>query len=223
MIASPSTALTMASSDPAPEKVETEVEMTQLESTINNIQIEASAMQTEMQEGAQLPYIPPSRPERSVSFGPATSYSESGGYVRPLRSFSSYPSAAAQSTLGEEEIALVEDVDIEMSIPSRLIGMEFPKADDGHEEDVAKVIRKSFSKMGLRHGDQDAISVLSKTSLSLGHISLMSDVEEAVDGEEPGDHFWETVRFNSYLAVEVASFVVNIRGGNPGALSIMPA
>ena len=181
----------MSASDPAPE---TEVEMTQLESTINNTQIEASAMQSEMQEGAQLPYVPPSRPERSVSFGPAASYSESDGYARPLRSFSLYPSAAAQSTLGEEEIALVDDVNIEMSIPSRLIGMEFPKADDGHEEDVAKVIRKSFSKMGLRHGDQDAISVLSKTSLSLGHISLMSVVEEAVDGEEPGDHFWETVR-----------------------------
>ncbi len=180
----------------------TEVEMTQLELASDKVQSEAETLQPsllalEIVENAPTGVLVqtrrPSHPQRSVSFGPS-SHSEpnTNGYAQhPLLSFRSYPSATVHSTLGEEEIALVEDVDIDMSIPTSLITMDFPKPDDGHEEDVAKVIRKSFSKLGLRHGEQDALSVLSKANLSFEHISLMSQIESALEGQEPEDHFWE--------------------------------
>lgn len=176
-----------------------ELEMIQLELTASasdEVQSESETLQPSLKylEDADMQK---NRPLRSVSFVP--SYSEPGMNQRarhPLFSLRSQPSVGDRSavTLGEEEIALVEDVDIDMNIPASLISMDFPKTDDGHEEDVAKVIRKSFSKLGLRHGEQDALSVLSKASLSLGHISLMSQVESALEGQEPGDHFWELVR-----------------------------
>ena len=40
---------------------------------------------------------------------------------------------------GVEEIALLEDVEIEMEIPSKLTVLDFPRTEDGQEEDVAKV------------------------------------------------------------------------------------
>lgn len=172
------------------------LEMTQLEITVDAIQrerhneVESSEPIGDESTLSNSPQ-PVTFAQRSVSFGPTT-YSEPTFPVNRSISFSSYPSTS-QDHLGEDEIALLEDVDIEMSIPSRLVSLDFPKADDGHDEDVAKVIRKSFSKLGLRPGAQDAIAALSKSGLSLGHISLMSQVEAAVEGQEPGDLFWEEV------------------------------
>ena len=68
--------------------------------------------------------------------------------------------------------------------------MDFPRDDDGREDDVAKAIRRSFS--GL-HCGQDDISALSRNGLSLDHITLMSQVEDAVEGQGPEDQFWEKV------------------------------
>ena len=170
----------------------TQVELTQLELTIEQIQRESSAqlsLDDLTQESETVLEAPAFHStNRSVSFGPTT-YSQP---PYPTNNPVSFPPLATQSSLGEDEIALLEDVDIEISIPSRIISMDFPKADDGHEEDVAKVIRKSFSKLGLRRG-QDAISALSRSGLSLGHITLMSQVEAAVEGQEPEDQFWEMV------------------------------
>ena len=176
-----------------------DLEMTQLEITIDAIQrardneneLESSGPVRDDNTMANSPR-PVTLAQRSVSFGPTT-YSEPSFPANRSISFSSYPSSTGQDHLGEDEIALVEDVDIEMSIPSKLVSLDFPKADDGQEEDVAKVIRKSFLKLGLRPGAQDAVAALSKSGLSLGHISLMSQVEAAVEGQEPGDLFWEEV------------------------------
>ena len=76
-------------------------------------------------------------------------------------SFSRFASYAS-TTLGHDEIhvEVLEDVDIDMVIPIKLSALEFPKAEDGHEEDVAKVIRKSFSKLGLSKLKANSLSNL---------------------------------------------------------------
>lgn len=113
-------------------------------------------------------YFPPSRPK--------------------FRTFGSYASA---SRAMEDEIAILEDVDIDIVIPSKLSALDFPKAEDGQEEDVAKVIRKSFSKLGVeRHHQPDPMAVLAEGALSL-HLSWQAQVEAAV--EQQGDEFWQRV------------------------------
>lgn len=106
--------------------------------------------------------------------------------------FNSLPSASAKKK-EEDKIVFVEHVEIEMSTPDKqlLTSMDFPKADDGHEEDVAKVIRKSFSKIGVGHNTPDALAAISKSFL--GHVTFMSDVEAAVDKHEQADQIWQKV------------------------------
>ena len=119
---------------------------------------------------------------------------EAAGYASrtPTVSFS-FPDPAA-SGLGspgaEDTIALLEDIEIDMTIPSKLTALDFPKAEDGRDEDIAKVIRKSFSKLGLPHSPQDALSSLAKSGLSR-HLSWQAQVEAAV--EHQGEDFWERV------------------------------
>ena len=107
----------------------------------------------------------------------------------PTESFS-FPEPALGSPGPDDTIALLEDVEIDIAIPSKLMALDFPKAEDDRDEDVAKVIRKSFSKLGLPHSPQDALSSLAKTGLSR-HISWQAQVESAV--EHQGDDFWQRV------------------------------
>ena len=92
----------------------------------------------------------------------------------------------------EDEIVLLEDVDIDVAIPPKLTCLDFPKAEEGREEDVAKVIRKSFSKLGLRSATQDALTALAESGLTLAHVSWQSQIEKAVEHQD--DQFWEKVR-----------------------------
>lgn len=171
------------------------MEMTQLEIAIDSIQAESyneivssEVVNNDNDVSDSLKTVPVTN--RSVSFGPI-SYSEPTISENRSISFNSYPSV--QSILDGDEIALVEDVDIDVAIPSRLLSLEFPKADDGREEDVARVIRKSFSKLGVHPSSQYDLSTLSDIGLHLHHVSLMSQIEAAIEGQEPGDLFWEEV------------------------------
>ena len=121
----------------------------------------------------------------TLPFEPAAGYAS----LSPTVSFS-LPEPAEHGPGPEDTIALLEDVEIDIAIPSKLMALDFPKAEDDRDEDVAKVIRKSFSKLGLPHSPQDALSSLAKTGLSR-HLSWQAQVESAV--EHQGDEFWERV------------------------------
>ncbi len=106
--------------------------------------------------------------------------------------FRTFDSRASTTQALEDEITILEDVDIDVVIPSKLSALDFPKAEDGHEEDVAKVIRKSFSKLGVeRHAQSDPLAVLAHGALSL-HLSWQAQVEAAVQHQD--DDFWQRVR-----------------------------
>ena len=111
----------------------------------------------------------------------------------PTESFSFFPEPSENmqgSPDHDDTIALLEDVEIDIAIPSKLMALDFPKAEDDRDEDVAKVIRKSFSKLGPPQRGQDALSSLAKTGVSC-HLSWQAQVESAV--EHQGDDFWQRV------------------------------
>ena len=94
----------------------------------------------------------------------------------------------------DDDIVCVEDVDICLDIPTRLRQLDYPKAEDGHDEDVAKVIRKKFSKLGLEESTQDVLAILSNDQLQSGFMSWQARFEEAAT-EEEDDTFWKNVCF----------------------------
>ena len=96
----------------------------------------------------------------------------------------------------DDDIVCVEDVDICLDIPSKLIQLDYPKAEDGHDEDVAKVIRKKFSKLGLKENTQDVLTILSLNDQPQSglYMSWQARFEEAVE-EEKDDTFWKDVCF----------------------------
>ena len=95
----------------------------------------------------------------------------------------------------DDDIVCVEDVDICLVIPPKLRQLDYPKAEDGHDEDVAKVIRKKFSKLGLEEGTRDILAILSNDQLDSGFLSWQARIEEAAN-EEANDAFWKDVCFN---------------------------
>ena len=72
--------------------------------------------------------------------------------------------------------------------------MDYPKVEEGHDEDVAKVIRKKFSKLGLDEGSQDVFALLSDDQVQSGYASWQARIEEAAN-EGADDTFWEKVCF----------------------------
>lgn len=100
-------------------------------------------------------------------------------------------SCAKQVPLDDNDIAVIQDVEIHMVIPSKLKLLDYPRVEDGHDEDVAKVIRKKFSKLGLDESSQDVFTFLSSDQLQSGYISWQARIEEAAEDED--DTFWEKV------------------------------
>lgn len=92
----------------------------------------------------------------------------------------------------DDDICYLEDVDICLVIPPKLQQLNYPKAEEGHEEDVAKVIRKKFSKLGLEEGSKDILAFLSSDQQQSSYISWQAHIEEAAE-EETDDTFWEKV------------------------------
>lgn len=92
----------------------------------------------------------------------------------------------------DDDIVFVEDVDICLAIPPKLRQLDYPRVEDGHDEDVAKVIRKKFAKLGLDEGTPDVLAILSSDKLKSGYISWQAQIEEAAE-EEADDTFWENV------------------------------
>ena len=92
----------------------------------------------------------------------------------------------------DDIIAFVDEVDICLDIPPKLRQIDYPKVADAHEEDVAKVIRKKFSKLGIDDGPTDVFSFLSSDELQTSFMSWQARIEEAVVDET--DEFWENVR-----------------------------
>ena len=91
----------------------------------------------------------------------------------------------------DDIIAFVDEVDICLDIPPKLSQIDYPRVADAHEEDVAKVIRKKFSKLGIDEGPTDVFSFLSSDELQTSFMSWQARIEEAVM-DEP-DEFWEHV------------------------------
>ena len=91
----------------------------------------------------------------------------------------------------DDDICFIEEIDICLDIPSKLRQIDYPKVADAHEEDVAKVIRKKFSKLGIDEDHADIFSFLSSGELQTSYISWQARIEEAVKDES--DEFWENV------------------------------
>ena len=91
-----------------------------------------------------------------------------------------------------DDIYYVEDVDIGLVIPSKLRHLDYPKVEDSHDEDIAKVIRKKFSKLGIDKSSKDVLSFLSSDHHHGSYISWQAQIEEAAR-EEDDDAFWENV------------------------------
>ena len=92
----------------------------------------------------------------------------------------------------DDDICFIEEIDICLDIPSKLRQIDYPKVADAHEEDVAKVIRKKFSKLGIDEDHADIFNFLSSGELQTSYISWQARIEEAVVDES--DEFWENVR-----------------------------
>ena len=111
------------------------------------------------------------------------SHSSSGKFQRTT----SY----AKQVPNDDEIICIDDVDIQLSIPNKLQCLDYPKVGDGHDEDVVKVIRKKFTKLGLHDDLQDGPAVLSGDHVQAGYISLQTQIEEAASRED--DTFLKSV------------------------------
>ena len=140
-------------------------------------------------------------PGSTESAGQSTSHHDESTKPIPLPpeqpEFGEFDSYLFTTRALEDEIVLLEDVDFEMVIPTKLSALDFPKAEDGHEEDVAEVIRKSFSKLGMEHQSrQESLAGLAHGALSL-HLSWQAQVEASV--EQQGDEFWRRVRRLGYV------------------------
>lgn len=92
----------------------------------------------------------------------------------------------------DDDICYLEDVDICLVIPSKLLHLDYPRVEDSHNEDVAKVIRKKFSKLGIDESSKDVLSFLSSDYQHSSYVSWQTRIEEAAH-EEENDMFWENV------------------------------
>ena len=92
----------------------------------------------------------------------------------------------------DDDICFVEDVDICLVIPTKLRHLEYPRVEDSHDEHVAKVIRKKFSKLGIEETSKDVLAFLSSEQQHSSYISWQARIEEAAN-EEANDAFWEKV------------------------------
>ena len=92
----------------------------------------------------------------------------------------------------DDDICFLEDVDICLVIPSKLLHLDYPRVEDSHDEDVAKVIRKKFSKLGIDESSKDILSFLSSDYQHSNYVSWQARIEEAAE-EEEDDAFWENV------------------------------
>ena len=92
----------------------------------------------------------------------------------------------------DDDISFLEDVDICLVIPSKLRHLDYPRVEDSHDEDVAKVIRKKFSKLGIDETSKDILAFLSSDHQHSSYVSWQVRIEEAAE-EEDNDAFWENV------------------------------
>ena len=92
----------------------------------------------------------------------------------------------------DDDICFLEDVDICLMIPSKLRHLDYPRVEDSHDEDVAKVIRKKFSKLGIDETSKDILSFLSSNHQHSSYVSWQARIEEAAE-EENDDAFWQNV------------------------------
>ena len=92
----------------------------------------------------------------------------------------------------DDDICFLEDVDICLMIPSKLRHLDYPRVEDSHDEDVAKVIRKKFSKLGIDETSKDILAFLSSDHQHSSYVSWQARVEEAAE-EEENDAFWQNV------------------------------
>ena len=90
----------------------------------------------------------------------------------------------------EDDISFLEEVDICLEIPSKLRHLDYPTVEQNHDEEVAKIIRKKFSKLGI---DKTAkgIAFLSSDHQHISFVSWEARIEEAV--KEENDAFWKKV------------------------------
>lgn len=101
-------------------------------------------------------------------------------------------SSVVKQVPDDDDICFVEDVDICLVIPPKLLHLDYPRVEDSHDEDVAKVIRKKFSKLGIDESSKDILSFLSSNHQHSSYVSWQARIEEAAH-EEEDDTFWETV------------------------------
>ena len=92
----------------------------------------------------------------------------------------------------DDDICYVEDVDICLVIPFKLLHLDYPRVEDSHDKDVANVIRKRFSKLGIDESSKDVFSFLSSDHQHSSYVSWQARIEEAAH-EEENDMFWENV------------------------------
>ena len=92
----------------------------------------------------------------------------------------------------DDDICFLEDVDICLMIPSKLRHLDYPRVEDSHDADVAKVIRKKFSKLGIDETSKDILSFLSSDHQHSSYVSWQARIEEAAE-EENDDAFWQNV------------------------------
>ena len=88
----------------------------------------------------------------------------------------------------EDDISFLEEVDICLEIPSKLRHLDYPTVEHNHDEDVAKVIRKKFSKLGI----DKTLNFLSSDHQHSSFVSWEAQIKEVVMKEE-NDAFWEQV------------------------------
>lgn len=88
----------------------------------------------------------------------------------------------------DDDIVIVEDIEIPGSvIPPKLLRVDFPQAEDCHDQDVAEVIRKKFSKLGIGKGskDIDILALLSSDQQHSTYSSWRARIKKAAnDGED---------------------------------------
>lgn len=88
----------------------------------------------------------------------------------------------------DDDIVIVEDIEIRGSvIPPKLLRVDFPQAEDCHDQDVAEVIRKKFSKLGIGKGskDIDILALLSSDQQHSTYSSWRARIKKAAnDGED---------------------------------------
>ena len=92
----------------------------------------------------------------------------------------------------DDDICFLEDVEICLVIPPKLLQLDYPRVEDSHDEDVAKVIRKKFSKLGIDESSKDILTFLSSDHQHSSYVSWQARIEEAAE-EEDNDTFWQNV------------------------------